>query len=145
MTVTIKPQTNVTMAAGVSSRAGPRDARLRRLRRQPPVDVHRQRRGQQPRGALPDGLPRRERLKILGHARVHDAHERPDLAQQVHPLGSAAAPERIFVVNVLSFDWNCPKFITPRYTLEEVEVATAPLHRRIAELEAQLAAAPTRE
>ena len=63
----------------------------------------------------------------------------------IQTLDFAAAPERIFVVNVLSFDWNCPKFITPRYTLEEVEVATSPLHRRIAELEAQLADAATRK
>ena len=59
--------------------------------------------------------PRRERLKILGHARVLDAREHPDLARRVHlPEFAEARPERIFVVDVLSFDWNCPKFITPR-------------------------------
>jgi len=84
--------------------------------------------------------PRRERLKILGHARVLDAREHPDLAQRVHPPGfTQARPERIFVVDVLSYDWNCPKFITPRFTSEEVEAVTEPLRRRIAELEQQLA------
>jgi hypothetical protein len=39
---------------------------------------------------------------------------------------------------VLSFDWNCPKYITPRYTAAELEAAVAPLKQRIAELEAQL-------
>jgi hypothetical protein len=35
-------------------------------------------------------------------------------------------------------DWNCPKYITPRYTAAEVETAIAPLKQRIAELEARL-------
>jgi uncharacterized protein (UPF0305 family) len=46
--------------------------------------------------------------------------------------------ERLFLIDVVSFDWNCPKYITPRYTAAEVEAATAPLRQRIAELEAQL-------
>jgi predicted pyridoxine 5'-phosphate oxidase superfamily flavin-nucleotide-binding protein len=84
--------------------------------------------------------PRRERLKILGRARVLDAREHPGSAQRVHPPEfSQAKPERIFVVDVLSYDWNCPKFITPRYTSEEVEAAIEPLRRRITELEQQLA------
>jgi uncharacterized protein len=41
---------------------------------------------------------------------------------------------------VIAFDWNCPKYITPRFTEAEVEVAVAPLKQRIAELEAQLKA-----
>ena len=36
------------------------------------------------------------------------------------------------------FDWNCPQYITPRFTEAEVEQAVAPLKVRIAELEAQL-------
>jgi predicted pyridoxine 5'-phosphate oxidase superfamily flavin-nucleotide-binding protein len=84
--------------------------------------------------------PRRERLKVLGHARVFDAREHPDLGPRVQPLGfNQAKPERIFVVDVLSYDWNCPKFITPRYTSEEVEAVVEPLRRRITELEQQLA------
>ncbi|MBL6765440.1 MAG: hypothetical protein ISQ14_10835 [Verrucomicrobiae bacterium] len=46
--------------------------------------------------------------------------------------------ERIFVIDVLSYDWNCPKFITPRFTAAEVEATVAPLKMRIAELESQL-------
>lgn len=83
--------------------------------------------------------PRRERLKILGHARVLDAREHTELAQRVHVPGfNQAKPERIFIVDVVSFDWNCPKFITPRYTAGEVEAVVEPLRRRIAELERQL-------
>ncbi len=83
--------------------------------------------------------PARERLKILGHAKVLDAREHPDLvAQTAPPGGHAAKVERIFVIDVLSYDWNCPKFITPRFTAAEVEAAVAPLQARIAELESQL-------
>ena len=54
------------------------------------------------------------------------------------PGGHAAKVERIFVIDVLSYDWNCPKFITPRVTADEIQSAMAPLQARIAELESQL-------
>ena len=83
--------------------------------------------------------PNRERLKILGHAKVLDARDHPDLADAVAPpQGHGAKVERIFMIDVQSYDWNCPKFITPRYTREEIEKAVQPLHTRIAELEAEL-------
>ena len=46
--------------------------------------------------------------------------------------------ERLFLIDVVGYDWNGPKYLTPRYTAREVEKAVAPLHERIAELEAQL-------
>ncbi len=46
--------------------------------------------------------------------------------------------ERLFFIEVLSFDWNCPKYITPRYTAEEIQELVGPLKQRIAELEAEL-------
>jgi hypothetical protein len=50
--------------------------------------------------------------------------------------------ERAFVIDIVSFDWNCPQYITPRYTEEEIEaVFTAPLLKRITELEAKLISA----
>ena len=85
--------------------------------------------------------PHRERLKIMGHAKVLDAREHPDLVEKLTPVGGhPAKPERIFLIEVISFDWNCPKFITPRYTTEEVQAVVEPLQKRIAELEAQLQA-----
>lgn len=85
--------------------------------------------------------PQRERLKILGHARVLDAREHADLADQLCPTPELRDKiERVFLVEVVSFDWNCPQYITPRFTEAEIEQLTAPLHARIAELEAQLAA-----
>ena len=83
--------------------------------------------------------PNRERLKILGHANVLDAREEAELAGQL-----SSAPElrgrieRLFLIHVVSFDWNCPQYITPRYTAEEVREAIEPLQARIRELEAQV-------
>lgn len=83
--------------------------------------------------------PRRERLKILGHARVLDAREHPDLADELSPSAEFRSRiERLFLIEVVSFDWNCPQYITPRFTAAEVEQLTAPLRERIAELERQL-------
>ena len=82
--------------------------------------------------------PNRERLKILGHARVEDARQHPELVTQLSEPARHRAVERLFFIEVLSFDWNCPQYITPRYTADEVEAAVAPLRARIAELEAQL-------
>lgn len=72
--------------------------------------------------------PGRQRLKILGHARAAKA---PHAGR-----GAEAAIE----VAVVGLDWNCPKFITARFSEAEVEAYVAPLRRRIAELESRLAA-----
>lgn len=82
--------------------------------------------------------PQRTRLKILGHARVLDARQHPALVAQFAETEVHALVERLILVDVVSFDWNCPKYITPRYTAEEVEESIAPLKARIAELERQL-------
>jgi predicted pyridoxine 5'-phosphate oxidase superfamily flavin-nucleotide-binding protein len=80
----------------------------------------------------------RERLKILGHARVEDARAYPELVTQLADPKMQSNVERLVFIDVISFDWNCPKYITPRYSAEEVEEYVEPLKRRIAELEAQL-------
>jgi predicted pyridoxine 5'-phosphate oxidase superfamily flavin-nucleotide-binding protein len=82
--------------------------------------------------------PQRTRLKILGHARIEDARQHPDLVAQFAAPEVQRSVERVFLIDVTSFDWNCPQYITPRYTAAEVETAVAPLRQRIAELEAEL-------
>lgn len=90
--------------------------------------------------------PNRTRLKVMGHARVLDVRDAPEplVEQVVAPDPDLRAKtERVFLVEVTSFDWNCPQHITPRYTREEVETAiVAPLRARIAELEARLISSP---
>jgi predicted pyridoxine 5'-phosphate oxidase superfamily flavin-nucleotide-binding protein len=81
--------------------------------------------------------PQRSRLKILGHARILPAAAEPALAAQLTPTGTRGV-ERIVLIEVEAFDWNCPQFITPRYTMPEIEALVAPLKARVAELEARL-------
>ena len=80
----------------------------------------------------------RARLKILGHTRVEDARAHPELVAQLADPKMQSVVERLVFIDVVSFDWNCPKYITPRYSTEEVEEHVEPLKKRIAELEAQL-------
>jgi uncharacterized protein len=84
--------------------------------------------------------PQRTRLKILGHARVEDARQHPELVAQFAEANVQRLVERLFFIEVVSFDWNCQQYITPRYTVAEVQELVAPLQQRIAELEAKLKA-----
>lgn len=78
---------------------------------------------------------RRARLKLLGRARTT---EDPAILERLTLPGYKAAVERGILVDVEAFDWNCPQHITPRFTEAEIAAAVAPLHERIAELEAML-------
>ena len=81
----------------------------------------------------------RRRIKIWGRARVVD--DDPALLAGLVDKDYDAVPERAVVFEVTAWDVNCPQHITPRFTEAEVAELTAPLKSRIAELEAQLAAA----
>lgn len=80
----------------------------------------------------------RERLKILGHARGEDAQFHPELLSPLSIPSLRANVERIVIIDVISFDWNCSKYITPRYSAEEVEEYAGSLKMRIVELERAL-------
>ena len=67
---------------------------------------------------------RRQRLKLLGHLRFEDAAA-PGLAAAVALPGYPARVERIAVIDVEAFDWNCPQHITPRYTREQLQRMSA--------------------
>ncbi len=77
--------------------------------------------------------PNRRRLKLLGRMAV-GAEGDGALA----PLRAAnPRAERILVVSVEAYDWNCPQHITPRFSEAEVSAAVAPLRRQLAALEAE--------
>jgi hypothetical protein len=66
--------------------------------------------------------PNRRRLKILGHMRVEDARSmEADGLVKVELPGYKARIERIVLIDVTAFDWNCPQHITPRYTESELK------------------------
>jgi len=80
----------------------------------------------------------RRRLKLLGHARVLDAAAEPALAAALTQAGYDATVERVIVIRLEAFDWNCPQHITPRFSETELEPIIEPLRARILELEEQL-------
>lgn len=83
--------------------------------------------------------PNQARLKIFGRAKLIGDEAAETLSELAVP-DYRAKVERGFLIEVEAFDWNCPQHITPRYTLAEIETATAPLRARIAELEGLVAA-----
>ncbi len=76
----------------------------------------------------------RERLKIIGRASVLSEDEAVAFSAE-HLMEIENSAPRVFVIDVVAYDWNCPKYITPRFTREEVEEVVMPLRRRIQELE----------
>lgn len=65
--------------------------------------------------------PQRRRLKIWGRARAVDDSTEPELLAKLESPDYRAPVERGIVIQVEAFDWNCPKYITPRYSQNEVE------------------------
>ena len=84
--------------------------------------------------------PNRRRLKLLGRAKQISAEQDSATLERLELPAYRAKVERGLVIAVEAFDWNCPQHITPRFTEAEVMAAVAPLHARIAELEAAVAA-----
>jgi predicted pyridoxine 5'-phosphate oxidase superfamily flavin-nucleotide-binding protein len=80
---------------------------------------------------------RRTRLKLYAHVETVAPDADPALTALVTVPGYKARIERIFVLRLDAFDWNCPQHITPRFTEAEIEEATRPLRERLAELEAE--------
>ncbi len=80
----------------------------------------------------------RTRLKILGHARIIDAREQPALADSLADAAERRNVERLFLIDIVSYDWNCPQHITARYTAEQIKAAIKPLQDRVRELEAEV-------
>jgi uncharacterized protein len=82
--------------------------------------------------------PNQSRLKILGHAKVHEGTvEARKLIEQLRMPDEKTPAERAFLIHIAAFDWNCPQHITPRYTEEELAKMLEPMRRRIEDLEAE--------
>ena len=69
--------------------------------------------------------PEQARLKVIGHARVVKPGMDAVLEADLQMPAYRAAIERIFVIDVVAFDWNCSQHITPRWTQPEIEQAMA--------------------
>ncbi|MFM7336329.1 MAG: pyridoxamine 5'-phosphate oxidase family protein [Tabrizicola sp.] len=78
------------------------------------------------------------RLKLLGRIRPAPLAEAPQVLAALTDPKLQARAERLLIVTVEAFDWNCPQYIEPRYTASDIAPAIKRLQGRIAELEAAL-------
>ena len=81
---------------------------------------------------------RQRRIKLWGRATVVD--DDPALLARLTDPAYDARPERAIVIDVAAWDVNCPQHIPQRLEAADVAAALAVRDRRIAELEARLAA-----
>jgi uncharacterized protein len=82
--------------------------------------------------------PSRTRLKILAKAEIVELKDNPTLYASLELNDYKFKPERMIVLHVEAYDWNCPQHITPRYTVEDLENAIKPQREYIAKLEAEI-------
>jgi predicted pyridoxine 5'-phosphate oxidase superfamily flavin-nucleotide-binding protein len=79
--------------------------------------------------------PNRARLKVLARASIISGDQDAELVRRVGAGSGSARVERVFVLRVDAFDWNCPQHITPRFTEHELREALTPLRERLEALE----------
>ena len=78
------------------------------------------------------------RLKILGRVKIHEGDaEAEGLIEKLRVPEEKTPPERVLLIHVEAFDWNCPQHITPRYTQAELTELLAPMRHRLEALEAE--------
>ena len=82
--------------------------------------------------------PHRSRMKILARVEIIGVEERPELTAMVVEPAYKAKVERIVLLHLVAFDWNCPQHITPRFTETEIDEAVQPLRDHVATLEAEV-------
>lgn len=79
--------------------------------------------------------PRRQRLKLFAHLSVKTLGEDPALEAMLALPGYGAKPERIMLLDLEAYDWNCPRHITRRFSEAELEDALGPIRAHISRLE----------
>lgn len=69
--------------------------------------------------------PARQRLKIWAETKIitrgmNKSGIDKSIEEKLNINNSSSKVERIVILNVQAFDWNCPQHITPRYTEDEI-------------------------
>lgn len=80
---------------------------------------------------------RRTRLKIYARVEAASLDADPAFTERIIDAGYRVRPERILLLHLVAFDWNCPQHITPRFTEMQIAAAIQPLRERLATLEAE--------
>jgi predicted pyridoxine 5'-phosphate oxidase superfamily flavin-nucleotide-binding protein len=79
--------------------------------------------------------PRQARLKILGRVEILDGDQAAGWLDRARIPEENTAIERVFVIHVEAYDWNCPQHITPRYAAEEIREGMKSIEDRVQVLE----------
>jgi predicted pyridoxine 5'-phosphate oxidase superfamily flavin-nucleotide-binding protein len=79
--------------------------------------------------------PRQSRLKILGHVEIFEGVKAETWLPRVRVPDYQAVVERVFVIHIKAYDWNCPQHITPRYTAQEIRDAVQAVEEKSSRLE----------
>ncbi|WP_108862246.1 pyridoxamine 5'-phosphate oxidase family protein [Ruegeria sp. Alg231-54] len=82
--------------------------------------------------------PNKTRLKLLGRVHTIDPADLGTLKKLSLDDRHRARTERGLRISVEAFDWNCPQYITPRFTRAEADQQMSSLQAKILELEAKL-------
>jgi predicted pyridoxine 5'-phosphate oxidase superfamily flavin-nucleotide-binding protein len=78
--------------------------------------------------------PKQARLKILGHVQIYEDADAKEWIEKLRESGEATPIERVFIIHVDAFDWNCQQHITRRFTEEQIRNALDPLEKRMQQL-----------
>ncbi len=89
--------------------------------------------------------PNKTRLKLLGSVHTIDPADQDTLQKLSLDERHRARTERGLRISVEAFDWNCPQYITPRFTRAEADQEVSSLQAKILELEAKLRAKNTQK
>ena len=81
--------------------------------------------------------PRRQRLKIFAHLTIVTLGQDPELEAKLSLVDYDAKPERIMLLRLEAYDWNCPRHITQRFSAAELESALRPVRVHVERLEAE--------
>ena len=85
--------------------------------------------------------PNRRRLKIWARARLVDENINAELIARFNNPEYPARVDRAVILSIEAIDWNCPKYITQRYSNEEIAQLIDPLLEENRMLKMQLAQA----
>ena len=79
--------------------------------------------------------PRQARLKILGRVEILEGEQAETWLPRVRMPEEKTVIERVFVIHMEAFDWNCPQHITPRYSADELREGMQEIEKRVKALE----------
>jgi len=82
--------------------------------------------------------PKKTRLKIYATAKVVALDENPELYERLNLESYSYRPERMLVLDIEAYDWNCTQHIIPKYTIAAIEEALLPQQNYIAKLEQEI-------